>query len=142
MRKHLVTWIKNVPSTLETCYGECLEMVGFFCHPLSFIYFLYKSGNTKTTKLNRKQNNLYAALALPPVWGWLLTSAESRCYSWTLRNVPKLTVIQMSQTWFMVKALYFNCFVTKYISCTVLIKGHWRSYQINFKIHLEWHLSK
>lgn len=54
MRKHLVTWIKNVPSTLETCYGECLEMVGFFCHPLSFIYFLYKSGNTKTTKAEQK----------------------------------------------------------------------------------------
>jgi len=86
--------------------------------------FLYKSSNSTTTKLKGKQKSLCAALAPPPVWGLLLTSAESRCYTWSLTNVPKLSHSAVSLVGFMVKALYFNCFVTKYISCIVLIKGH------------------
>lgn len=96
-----------------------------FCHPLSFMYFLYKGSNT--TKLKGKQKSLYAALAPTPAWGLLLNSAKPSCYiPYTEpEKCPKAqSHPDVLQTRFMVEAIYFNCFITKYISCIVLTKGH------------------
>lgn len=97
----------------------------FFLPPLSFIYFLYKSSSTNSTKAKGKTEKPLCNPSPTTCLGFAIDFCRAKMLYLESQKCPKAqSHSDVSQTRFMVKALYFNCFVTKYISRIVLIKGH------------------
>lgn len=97
----------------------------FFCHPLSFMYFLYKSSSTNTTEAKGKTEKPLCKPGPTTCLGFAVDFCRAKMLYVESEKCPKAqSHPDVSQTRFMVKALLFNCFATKYISCIVLTKGH------------------